>query len=146
MQVLLHYEAFRREGARVTYKEFDFGHLDFTFAVRSTAASASIPVPLLTAWQGCVMFRRATFATGLGLCGRVVNVGMRPAQAIPASHGHAAAPLLAPVNVPQALTRHEQNRSHMSGGVWNISNCKFCAQQVKDELRHYVLSRLLLRH
>lgn len=32
-QVLLHYEAFRQEGARVTYKEFDFGHLDFTFAV-----------------------------------------------------------------------------------------------------------------
>lgn len=44
LQVLLHYEAFRREGARVTYKEFDFGHLDFTFAVRSTAASASISV------------------------------------------------------------------------------------------------------
>lgn len=33
-QVLLHYEAFQQEGARVTYKEFDFGHLDFTFAVR----------------------------------------------------------------------------------------------------------------
>ena len=36
-QVLLHYEAFRQEGARVTYKEFDFGHLDFTFAVGSRA-------------------------------------------------------------------------------------------------------------
>ena len=31
--MLLHYEAFQAEGARVTYKEFDFGHLDFTFAV-----------------------------------------------------------------------------------------------------------------
>ena len=34
-QVLLHYEAFKAKAARVTYKEFDFGHLDFTFAVRS---------------------------------------------------------------------------------------------------------------
>lgn len=31
--MLLHYEAFQQEGARVSYKEFDFGHLDFTFAV-----------------------------------------------------------------------------------------------------------------
>lgn len=30
--VLMHYEAMRAAGCRVTYKEFDFGHLDFTFA------------------------------------------------------------------------------------------------------------------
>lgn len=32
--VVMHYEAFRAAGARVTFKEFDFGHLDFTFAVK----------------------------------------------------------------------------------------------------------------
>ncbi len=32
--VLLHFEAMRRAGTRVTYKEFNFGHLDFTFAVK----------------------------------------------------------------------------------------------------------------
>ncbi len=29
-----HYEAMRAAGVAVSYKEFDFGHLDFTFAVK----------------------------------------------------------------------------------------------------------------
>jgi len=30
--VLMHYEAMRLASCEVSYKEFDFGHLDFTFA------------------------------------------------------------------------------------------------------------------
>ena len=37
--VLMHYEAMRKAGCRVTYKEFDFGHLDFTFAVKDDLRS-----------------------------------------------------------------------------------------------------------
>lgn len=33
--VLKHYDALRDAGCRVTYKCFNFGHLDFTFAVKS---------------------------------------------------------------------------------------------------------------
>lgn len=32
--VLLHFDAMRDAGTRVTFKEFNFGHLDFTFAVK----------------------------------------------------------------------------------------------------------------
>lgn len=32
--VVVHYEAFKTAGARVTFREFDFGHLDFTFGVK----------------------------------------------------------------------------------------------------------------
>jgi hypothetical protein len=39
MQVVVHYEAFKTAGARVTFREFDFGHLDFTFGVRRLDAS-----------------------------------------------------------------------------------------------------------
>ena len=28
----MHYDAMAARGCHVTYKEFDFGHLDFTFA------------------------------------------------------------------------------------------------------------------
>lgn len=37
--VLMHYEAMRKAGCHVTYKEFDFGHLDFTFAVKDDLRS-----------------------------------------------------------------------------------------------------------
>ena len=30
--VRMHYDAMAAHGCHVTYKEFDFGHLDFTFA------------------------------------------------------------------------------------------------------------------
>lgn len=32
--VLKHYNALKDAGCKVTYKEFDFGHLDFTFAMK----------------------------------------------------------------------------------------------------------------
>lgn len=47
-QVLLHYEAFRAAKARVTYKEFDFGHLDFTFAVTAPTQPSDSPKHVLT--------------------------------------------------------------------------------------------------
>ena len=37
--VLMHYEAMRNAGCCVTYKEFDFGHLDFTFAIKDDLRS-----------------------------------------------------------------------------------------------------------
>ena len=32
--VLMHYQELQEANCSVTYKEFDFGHLDFTFAVK----------------------------------------------------------------------------------------------------------------
>lgn len=32
--IKLHYERMQEAGLQVSYKEFDFGHLDFTFAVK----------------------------------------------------------------------------------------------------------------
>lgn len=32
--VLMHYQKLQEANRSVTYKEFDFGHLDFTFAVK----------------------------------------------------------------------------------------------------------------
>ena len=32
--VLMHYQKLKEANCSVTYKEFDFGHLDFTFAVK----------------------------------------------------------------------------------------------------------------
>ena len=33
----MHYDAMAARGCHVTYKEFDFGHLDFTFAGAATS-------------------------------------------------------------------------------------------------------------
>ena len=97
-QVLLHYEAFRQEGARVTYKEFDFGHLDFTFAVGSRVQGPSMRAAVL---RGIMLHAESIPQVGL--------VGF----------------------IAQRRGRH-------------LTSYRRDAQ-VKDELRHYVLSRLLLR-
>jgi hypothetical protein len=68
-QVLLHYEAFRQEGARVTYKEFDFGHLDFTFAVR------------FRIWDSMLFAVCCSYACLAWVCGGIQGSGFKIEQA-----------------------------------------------------------------
>ena len=117
--VRMHYDAMAAGGCHVTYKEFDFGHLDFTFA-----GTAALSPRLSTA-----VLALAPSNVSYWLC-HVVQVLIMLTRGI---NRHLHEPSLA-----YAQRNHDLDMRFLEEQLkW-----KMCSAAVKDDLRFYLLSRL----